>query len=177
MRRVITGLIVVAVVLAASSGFALWRKRTDGQVREINVASGRQVDAGPGSAGTPGSTPDRTPSDTLGGTETAGVGEVLRAEQLGRELGSQATLVQFSTAFCQPCRAAKVILAGVADSTEGVRHIEIDAESHLDLVREVGILRTPTTLILNSEGRITARATGVPRKDQVLAAIGRTLTS
>jgi thiol-disulfide isomerase/thioredoxin len=149
---VITGLIVIAAVLVASSAFALWRKRTDGRLREIDVAQG-----------------------TRSGTEQRG--EILRAEQLGRELGSQATLVQFSTAFCQPCRAAKVILAGVAESTEGVRHIEIDAESHLDLVREVGIMRTPTTLILDSEGRITARATGVPRKDQVLAAIGRTLTS
>jgi thiol-disulfide isomerase/thioredoxin len=162
VRRVITGLIVVAVVLVASSGFALWRKRTDGQVREIHVAQGQQLDAG---------------SDGADGADGTATGEVLRAEQLGRELGSHATLVQFSTAFCQPCRAAKVILAGVADSTEGVRHIEIDAESHLDLVREVGIMRTPTTLILDSEGRITARATGVPRKDQVLAAIGRTLTS
>lgn len=101
--------------------------------------------------------------------------EVLRADQLGSELGRQATLVQFSTAFCQPCRAAKVVLASVAATAEGVSHIEIDAESHLDLVREIGIMRTPTTLILDAEGRITARATGVPRKDQVLAAIGRTL--
>jgi thiol-disulfide isomerase/thioredoxin len=145
-----TGLIVVVAVLLVSSAFALWRRRTDGRVREINVAQGA-------------------------GRDAEQSGEILRAEQLGRELGSQATLVQFSSAFCQPCRAAKVILASVAESTEGVRHIEIDAESHLDLVREVGILRTPTTLILDGEGRITARATGVPRKDQVLAAIGRTL--
>jgi len=145
-----TGLIVVAAVLLASSAFALWRRRTDGRLREINVTQGAQSDA-------------------------EQRGEILRAEQLGRELGSQATLVQFSSAFCQPCRATKVILTAVAESTEGVRHIEIDAESHLDLVREVGIMRTPTTLILDGEGRITARATGVPRKDQVLAAIGRTL--
>ena len=145
-----TGLIVVAAVLLASSAFALWRRRTDGRLREINVTQGAQSDS-------------------------EQRGEILRAEQLGRELGSQATLVQFSSAFCQPCRATKVILTAVAESTEGVRHIEIDAESHLDLVREVGIMRTPTTLILDGEGRITARATGVPRKDQVLAAIGRTL--
>ena len=100
---------------------------------------------------------------------------VLGPAELGEALGERATLVQFSSAFCQPCRAAKVILASVAASAEGVHHIEIDAESHLDLVREVGIMRTPTTLILDAEGRITARATGVPRKDQVLAAIGRTL--
>ena len=147
-----TGLIVVAAVLLASSVFALWRKRTDGRVREYDMAPS-------------------TRSDDARSGET----EILRAEQLGRELGRQATLVQFSTAFCQPCRAAKVVLASVAASAEGVHHIEIDAESHLDLVREVGIMRTPTTLILDAEGRITARATGVPRKDQVLAAIGRTL--
>jgi thiol-disulfide isomerase/thioredoxin len=148
----ITGLVVVAAVLLASSAFALWRKRTDGRVQEYEVAV---------AAGRPGAE-DGDP-------------EVLRAEQLGQELGRQATLVQFSTAFCQPCRAAKVVLASVAAAADGVRHIEIDAESHLDLVREVGIMRTPTTLILDAEGRITARATGVPRKDQVLAAIGRTL--
>jgi thiol-disulfide isomerase/thioredoxin len=158
----ITGLVVVVAVLLASSVFALWRKRNDGRVREYRV---REYEV---------AVTDRPPGGESG---QVGETEVLRAEQLGRELGSQATLVQFSTAFCQPCRAAKVVLSAVAAAAEGVRHIEIDAESHLDLVREVGIMRTPTTLILDAEGRITARATGVPRKDQVLAAIGRTLSA
>ncbi|HEU5333735.1 MAG TPA: thioredoxin family protein [Actinocrinis sp.] len=86
-------------------------------------------------------------------------------------MGSRATLVQFSSAFCQPCRATRVVLADVAGQAEGVAHMEIDAESHLDLVRELGIVRTPTTLILDDAGRIAARASGVPRKQQVLAAI------
>lgn len=160
------GLIVVVAVLLASSVFALYRKRTDGRVQEYAVTSSS-------AAGTPSSAAGGGPTeDPRGGS---GPVQVLRADQLGRELGRQATLVQFSTAFCQPCRAAKVVLSGVAAAAEGVLHIEIDAESHLDLVREVGIMRTPTTLILDAEGRITARATGVPRKDQVLAAIGRTL--
>lgn len=64
-----------------------------------------------------------------------------------------------------------MILADVAAKVDGVEHVEIDAESHLDLVREIGILRTPTTLVLDRAGRITARAAGVPRKDQVLAAL------
>ncbi|WP_414639914.1 thioredoxin family protein [Actinocrinis sp.] len=96
---------------------------------------------------------------------------VLTAEQLGRALGDRATLLQFSSAFCQPCRATKVILADVAAKVDGVEHIEIDAEAHLDLVREIGILRTPTTLVLDGAGRVTARASGVPRKEQVLAAL------
>jgi thiol-disulfide isomerase/thioredoxin len=166
-----TGLIVVIAVLLASSVFALWRKRTDGRVLEYRVQENKVA---PSSATDGGLGDDvRSAAGRSGGRSSAG--EVLRADQLGRELGRQATLVQFSTAFCQPCRATKVVLAAVAATAEGVLHIEVDAESHLDLVREVGIMRTPTTLILDAEGRITARATGVPRKDQVLAAIGRTL--
>lgn len=96
---------------------------------------------------------------------------MLTADRLGRDLGERATLVQFSSAFCQPCRATRVVLADVASKVDGVEHIEIDAESHLDLVREIGIMRTPTTLVLDSKGQITARAAGVPRKDHVLAAL------
>lgn len=51
-------------------------------------------------------------------------------------------------------------------------HIEIDAEAHLDLVRELDILKTPTVLVLDAEGRIVRRAAGQPRKADVVAALG-----
>jgi thiol-disulfide isomerase/thioredoxin len=143
-----TGLIVVFAVLAAATFFGLWRKRVDGRVRTV-ASRGRAESARTGAA----------------------PGDFLTPRHLGEELGTRATLVQFSSAFCQPCRAARVILSSVADETDGVAHVEIDAESHLDLVRELGIMRTPTTLILDGSGRIAARASGVPRKQQVLAAI------
>ncbi|HTJ69335.1 MAG TPA: thioredoxin family protein [Actinospica sp.] len=92
-------------------------------------------------------------------------------DTLGGPLGERATLVQFSSAFCAPCRAARVVLAKVAEDVDGVAHYDIDAEAHLDLVRELGILRTPTTLVLDPAGRETARAGGVPRREQVLAAV------
>ena len=88
------------------------------------------------------------------------------------ELGERATLVQFSSAFCAPCRATRRILAEVADLVEGVRHVEIDAESRLDLVRELNILKTPTVLVLDASGRIIRRAAGQPRKVDVIAALG-----
>ena len=91
---------------------------------------------------------------------------------LGGPLGARATLVQFSSAFCAPCRATRVVLAKVAEDVDGVAHYDLDAESHLELVRELGIMRTPTTLVLDPSGRETARAGGVPRRDQVLAAVG-----
>ncbi|UDY23128.1 thioredoxin family protein [Nocardioides sp. Kera G14] len=89
----------------------------------------------------------------------------------GHELGERATLIQFSSAFCAPCRVTRRILEDVAATEEGVVHVDIDAEAELALVRELGIVRTPTTLILNSAGEEIARAAGAPRKEQVLSAL------
>ncbi|MFF5160980.1 thioredoxin family protein [Streptomyces sp. NPDC000348] len=87
-------------------------------------------------------------------------------------LGERATLVQFSSAFCAPCRATRRVLAEVAALVPGVVHVEIDAEAHLDLVRRLEIVRTPTVLVLDAAGRIVRRATGQPRKADVIAALG-----
>jgi thiol-disulfide isomerase/thioredoxin len=92
--------------------------------------------------------------------------------ELGGDLGERATLVQFSSAFCAPCRATRRVLGEVADIVPGVTHVEIDAEAHLGLVRELEILKTPTVLVLDAEGRIVRRATGQPRKADVIAALG-----
>ncbi|MEU7279914.1 thioredoxin family protein [Streptomyces sp. NPDC045431] len=102
----------------------------------------------------------------------ADAGGVLGPGQLGQALGERATLVQFSSAFCQPCRATRRILADVADMVEGVVHVEIDAEEHLGLVRALGIARTPTVLVLDRAGRIVRRAAGQPRRADVIAALG-----
>ena len=87
------------------------------------------------------------------------------------ELGERATLLQFSSAFCAPCRTTRVVLADVASLVPGVAHVEVDAEQHLDLVRRLGIQRTPTTLILDPQGQEVSRAAGAPRKQDVLAAL------
>jgi len=106
------------------------------------------------------------------GWRGTGRGSALTAEQLGRPLGGRATLVQFSSAFSAPCRATRRILADVAAMVDGVAHIEIDAESHLGLVRELGIVSTPTVLLLGADGSIVLRGTGQPRKADVIAALG-----
>ncbi|MEU6530747.1 thioredoxin family protein [Streptomyces sp. NPDC046928] len=99
-------------------------------------------------------------------------GKRLGAGELGGELGERATLVQFSSAFCAPCRATRRVLGEVAGMVPGVRHIEIDAEEHLDLVRRLDILKTPTVLVLDADGAVVRRATGQPRKADVIAALG-----
>ncbi|MEU2716383.1 thioredoxin family protein [Streptomyces sp. NPDC007205] len=96
----------------------------------------------------------------------------LGTAELGGDLGERATLVQFSSAFCAPCRATRRILGEVAEMVPGVAHVEIDAEARLDLVRELEILKTPTVLVLDADGRVVRRATGQPRKADVIAALG-----
>lgn len=137
-----TGLIAVLVVLAAATAFGLWRKRTNGRFVQSRTSA--------------------TPSSPLR----------LTAEQLGGSLGSRATLVEFTSAFCAPCRATRRVLDRVATSVEGVTVVEVDAETELTLTRELGILRTPTVLILDSEGSIHHRASGEPRYADVVAALG-----
>jgi thiol-disulfide isomerase/thioredoxin len=105
-------------------------------------------------------------------TDTSAVpGERLSVADVGRPLGERATLLQFSSAFCAPCTATRHVLGQVADAVPGVAHVEIDAESHLDLVRRLDIRRTPTTLVLDGDGREIRRATGVPRNDEVLGVL------
>jgi len=86
-------------------------------------------------------------------------------------LGERATLVHFSSAFCRPCVAVRHVLHDVAERVPGVTAVEVDAESHLELVRRLNISSTPTTLLLDRHGVERKRATGVPKRDQVLAAL------
>ena len=135
-------LLTLVVVLAAATAAAWWLKR-----------SGRRLSAAPAAV-------------TSASTERLAPGDI------GAPLGERATLVQFSTAFCQPCRATRRVLADVSSTVPGVAHVEVDAESHLDLVRRLDVRRTPTVLVLDAEGRIVRRASGQPRPVDVVAALG-----
>ncbi len=176
-----TGLIVVAAVLVLGTVAGLWRRQMDGRLRSVGGSS-----SGPGGATVvpaASSRPDRTEptAGVASGDEAAGdasaVGRRIDPVLLAR-LGvepAQATLLQFSSAFCAPCRAVRRVSGEVADLLPGVRHVEVDAESHLDAVRALGIWRTPTLLVLDAEGRVAKRATGVPGKAQLIAVLGEVL--
>ena len=98
-------------------------------------------------------------------------GHRLTPETLGEALGSRATMVQFSSAFCTPCRATHSLLSQMVLTMNDVKHIQVDAESHLELVRELDIRSTPTTLFINKDGIEVGRAAGTPKREQVLAAL------
>jgi len=95
----------------------------------------------------------------------------LTPEDLGTGLGGRATLVQFSTEVCAPCRATRVVLGAVAAGTTDVVHVDVDAGSRLELVERFDITRTPTVLVVDGAGVVRQRIVGAPRRADVLEAL------
>lgn len=161
------GIGLLVLVLVVATAFGLWRRMTDGRMRAVDAETPRPVpvadDAPP---------VDLEPSPTAPSAGDGGAAPDLSPSDLGIDLGSRATLVQFSSAFCQPCVATRRILGEVAGMVDGVAHVDIDAEAHLDLVRRLDVRRTPTVFVLDPAGRIVQRASGAPRKADVIAAVG-----
>lgn len=143
-----TGAWVLVVAVVAAVAFGLYRAATDGR-----FGGTRRV---------------RGATDTV---HEPGTASLLAQTPWADQLGARATLLQFSSAFCAPCRATRRVLESVSAAETGVVHVEVDAEQHLDLVRRLGILRTPTTIVLDAAGRELVRAAGAPTKAQVLAAL------
>jgi thiol-disulfide isomerase/thioredoxin len=79
--------------------------------------------------------------------------------------------VQFSSAFCTPCRATRALLTDITADLSDVKHVDIDAEKNLDLVRRLDISSTPTTLVLDKSGVEVGRAVGAPKRAEVLATL------
>ena len=151
-----TGALVLAAALLLALVLGLVHRRRDGEVRDVAPAD---------------STPaDSTPADNIPDTSLRAV-----LAELGATPGERATLLQFSSAFCAPCRATRRTLAEVSELVPGVTHVEVDAEQHLGLVRRLGVLKTPTTLVLDARQQEVKRAAGQPRKADVLAALGQAL--
>ena len=142
------GLIALAAALVAASALGLVARRRAGRFRAMRI------------------------SPVAPAAPDGPVPDVLTEADLGGPLGQQATLVQFSTAFCAPCRPTRQILGQVAGLVDGVSHVEVDAAERLDLVRRLRINSTPTVLVLGPDGAVAKRAVGVPRQADVIAALG-----
>jgi thiol-disulfide isomerase/thioredoxin len=157
-----TGVWVLLVVLAIATAFGIWFQRTSGRITDRKVPMS-----------TPGVVPanDDDPPVDIEPDEPSAQSAALAAALDGR-LGDRATMVQFSSAFCQPCRATRRILEEVTVLVPGVSHVEIDAEDNLELVRTLDIRRTPTVLFLDADGVVRKHASGQPRKADVIAALG-----
>jgi thiol-disulfide isomerase/thioredoxin len=81
------------------------------------------------------------------------------------------TVVQFSTAFCGPCRTTKARLQHLQNSRPGLAYVHVDAESHLEEVRDLDIRRTPTLFYLGRDGALIGRSSGAPRPEELTALV------
>lgn len=133
-----SGAYVLLAVLALSVAFGIYRKVSDGKLREEIVPP------------------------------LQGLTEHLH---LDHDHPPQVTFLQFSSEFCQPCRVTNKLLDEVTNSFPAICHIELDVVEHMDLVKTYGITRTPTTLIIDKYGTVHFRATGVPKKAELTAAV------
>lgn len=82
------------------------------------------------------------------------------------------TVVQFSTATCAPCRATRAELDRLRAGRTGLAVVHVDAEEHLDAVRELDVRRTPTLFYLDRSGALVGRSSGAPRPDDLAALVG-----
>jgi thiol-disulfide isomerase/thioredoxin len=99
-------------------------------------------------------------------------GDVSTFDRLGvRATEADLTVVQFSTAFCGPCRATKARLQQLQATRPGLAVVQVDAESHLDEVRELDVRRTPTLFYLDREGRLIGRSSGAPAPAELTALV------
>ena len=93
------------------------------------------------------------------------------ADDVQRDLGERATFVQFSSSTCATCPQVSRVLGGIARAQAGVVHVEVDAESSMDLVRRFGVLRTPTVLLVGPDGSVRSRTSGPVTSAQAQAAL------
>jgi thiol-disulfide isomerase/thioredoxin len=137
------GAAVLAAALVLTGAAAWWLRTRDGAVR------------------TPGGE---------GGTVDGGPQDVLA--RLGvRPADADLTVVQFSTAFCGPCRATRARLQQLQATRPGLAYVHVDAESHLDEVRELDVRRTPTLFYLDRQGTLLGRSSGAPRPEELTALV------
>ncbi len=143
MTPVVVRLLLLVGILALATAGYLWWAARQGRVRLVGAAD-------------------------AGGADAPGA---LTPEDLGAPRGQRATLVQFSTPMCAKCPGVKALLHDVIADEPHVGYVEIDASERLDLARELSIMRTPTTLVLDARGVPVARIDGVMTRAQVLQAL------
>lgn len=95
-------------------------------------------------------------------------------ESVGLHTGeAQVRALLLGSPTCAPCRTVKRVLSEVSQARPGFAWVEVDAGDHLDLTREHHVLRVPTLFVIDREGRIIARTSGVPASRDLIEILDR----
>ena len=162
----VTAAAVLAVVLVGVLVLALVRLRRVRRTPQDTTTGSSAPAAGP-DPGPEGTRRDLRPvSPQRPGN---GVSGVLPRDLAGPPGGL--ALLQLSSQFCADCRASRAVLTDVATEHPGLTVREVDVAVRPELVRLLGIRRTPTTLVVDSAGVELARTVGVPRRADLLGTL------
>jgi thiol-disulfide isomerase/thioredoxin len=86
--------------------------------------------------------------------------------------GDRVLLLQLSSPVCSPCRQTAAQLEALATERPGLRHVEVDVAEAPETARALHVMRTPTTVAFDRDGRELLRVAGVPRRADLLEALG-----
>jgi thiol-disulfide isomerase/thioredoxin len=81
-------------------------------------------------------------------------------------------IVQFTTRYCAPCRAARPELEAAAERA-AIRYTQIDVGERPELARRYGIRTVPTIVVAAGSGRVLGTWTALPGKGEIVAAAAR----
>ncbi len=88
------------------------------------------------------------------------------------KFGPKVTFLQFSSEFCSACRQTAKLYSELEQVHPEILHIEVDITNRIDLANKFNILQTPTTLVLDSRGRVTSRIGGAVKQQTIQEEIG-----
>lgn len=88
------------------------------------------------------------------------------------KFGQKVTFLQFSSEFCTACRQTAKLYSELEQVHPEILHIEVDITNRTDLANKFNILQTPTTLVLDSRGRVTSRIGGAVKQQTIQDEIG-----
>lgn len=136
------GLVLGLLALAIAAGL-IWRART-GKAKKIS--GGEQINL-------------------------AEIGAVKDGKPVTK-FGQKVTFLQFSSEFCAACRQTAKLYSELESVHPEILHIEVDITNRTDLANKFNILQTPTTLVLDSRGRVTSRIGGAVKQQTIEDEIG-----
>jgi thioredoxin 1 len=83
-------------------------------------------------------------------------------------------LVDFTAAWCPPCRVMKPVLAELAAEREDVKIVQLDVDADQRTAAEYGVLSMPT-FILFKDGREVQRLVGARPRRRLEAELAQSL--
>lgn len=161
MPPVLLRLLLVVAIVAIVGGLGAAFQSRDGRLRpgrrSRRWTGRRTARSKPATAGDAGA--GRFDEDQLQAVGLAASGEV--------------SALLLSSPTCAPCRAVKRVLAEVTEARPSFTWVSVDAADYLDIAREHRVMRVPTLFLLDDDGWILARTSGVPATHDLIRVVDR----